>query len=431
MREDQAWYLFVGSVGLLYSVQTFDTPVLRRPRWLPPSALRGVRAAQAPARVALPLVCALAALNPDALPLRLGVLLVWAALDAHLWSSLGTHASFACLYACAALVVPAGRGRDGALLVAAVHQLASSGVQKVRVGGWRGWAHPETMAQTLRFALLDSFWKGARNVVEPGDCIKAKPLIRAVVGRPLLCGLAGHAALAVEVVLMPLALFAAPARGVALLLGCGLHAAIAAMHGYVFVFNPPLYMMAFGAFRSLSDAPDLPLWGSAPALVAAALAVASTALNLEDWPLNHMGLYSYNHEQVAHIVSLWDRFILQPSSAEARRRRNAVLEARQRGGVDDSALVCVAKYGVGLYPSTYRAEFARALGLRAPPGSRPPAGEVRERLRAWLRRDRPFVCARSFAVLDDVQLLEPGAAQPLPRWLHGDARSGSATREGS
>ena len=68
-----------------------------------------------------------------------------------LWSCLGTHAGFACLYTCWAQVLDTGRA--GVLLVVCVHQLASSGVQKLRLGGWCGWAHPETMAQTLRFSL--------------------------------------------------------------------------------------------------------------------------------------------------------------------------------------------------------------------------------------------------------------------------------------
>ena len=72
-------------------------------------------------------------------------------LDMWLWSCLGTHAGFACLYTCWAQVLDTGRA--GVLLVVCVHQLASSGVQKLRVGGWCGWAHPETMAQTLRFSL--------------------------------------------------------------------------------------------------------------------------------------------------------------------------------------------------------------------------------------------------------------------------------------
>lgn len=441
-----AWYAFVGTVGLLYSFQTFDTPILRRPFWASPAALRACGLLQRPAQVALPLACLAAAWWPEIWALRACVAAVWSVLDLYGWSCLGTHASFACLYTCLAMVLPAGEGRASALLVVAVHQLGSSGVQKARLGGWREWAAAETMAQTLRFSLQDSFWKGARNVVEPGEFVKARGLIRFVLERPWLCEAGGHGAMAVETVLYPAALFVPALRPAAMVLGCGLHAGIATLHGYVFAFNIACYMLAFWPSVTAGELAWSPLaaWpalANTPFACCVALAVASTVFNVEDWPLNHMGLYSYNHEQVAHVVSLWETFFLQPASAEARTRRSRALRT---GYVRTAAArpICVAKYAVGLYPSTYRAQFAQALGLYSEPRLRPTVQQARDRLNAWLRRDRPFVCASTFEVLDGVTLAEPprdkgnasnapdadagsSRATPsnaalMPNWVHGD-----------
>eukprot|EP00966_Prymnesium_polylepis_P291134 6724162-Prymnesium_polylepis.1 len=73
------------------------------------------------------------------------------------------------------MCLPPGPGRCGALRVIVAHQLASSGVHKLRVGGL-AWLHPDTMAFCLRFVLHDVPCK-PHSFVEPA-WLKRRGLIR-------------------------------------------------------------------------------------------------------------------------------------------------------------------------------------------------------------------------------------------------------------
>ena len=113
--------------------------------------------------------------------------------------------------------------------------------------------------------------------MEPGEFVKANFIIRAMLARPWLCAVAGHGALIIETIVMPLALLMPSIRPVALLAGVGLHTAILVLHGYAFVFNPPCYFLA--------------LWWphaellNIPTAMAGLLAAWSTVRSLEvsDW----------------------------------------------------------------------------------------------------------------------------------------------------
>ena len=146
---------------------------------------------------------------------------------------------------------------------------------------------------------------------------------------------------------MPAAVVVPALRPLALVLGSGLHVGITLLHGYVFVFNPACYALAFypllppfsdlwtlGAFL-----PTLAGLVNFPTALTVGLLGIATVKNMEDWPLNHMGLYSYNYEQVAFITARWDMYLLHPASSAERARRDATLNS-------DTA-ICVAKYGVG------------------------------------------------------------------------------------
>ena len=61
MELDSAWYVFVGTVGLLYTFQSWQSPILRRPFWAPVILLKWCKLCQRPAQILLPVVCLLAA----------------------------------------------------------------------------------------------------------------------------------------------------------------------------------------------------------------------------------------------------------------------------------------------------------------------------------------------------------------------------------
>ena len=90
----------------------------------------------------------------SSLPLRAAFFSAVAVVDFHYFAGYGGHTTFILLYAAAAMILPPGPGRSGALRVIIAHQLGSPGVHKLRVGG-RAWFRPETHMASLRFVLHD------------------------------------------------------------------------------------------------------------------------------------------------------------------------------------------------------------------------------------------------------------------------------------
>lgn len=95
-----------------------------------------------------------------------------------LYSTLGNHQGFMLLFTAAVLALPPSEYRQIALQAAAAHQLGSSGLQKLKIGGLR-W--PKSLALSLQYRVSNGPTIASDAYLEP-DFVKLKSVVQ--VGRP-------------------------------------------------------------------------------------------------------------------------------------------------------------------------------------------------------------------------------------------------------
>ena len=351
----RTWYAIVTPAAVAF-YDPLGQLVIRKPLWASPSLVRLLVRLQPAARVCLALAGLLLCLQeqPNFVLQSCFAILV-TVLDFYSFHVLNCHLSFVLLYSSWALLLPEGPQRQGVLLAITAHQLGSSGVQKLRVGGLQ-WTNPKTFVQTLRNSLTTDNIRPAW-ITEP-SCIKQRWMIRAMIERPWLCRLAAAGGMAFEVFVFPAAVVAMPSVGrYTLLAVTGFHGMIGLMHGIVFVFSVPCYALALWPEPSVTLEELL----NVPTLATAAVLTWTTISNSESWPLNHIGLFPYNHRQVEHLSSLFGRFSMQLRASQKR--------------------PCLAELTVQGFPSSYHPTFCHAVGIE--PESVAPDVTI-ARLQQWL-----------------------------------------------
>ena len=112
-------------------------------------------------------------------------------------------------------------------------------------------------------------------------------------------------------------------------------------------------------------------------------------LELQDWPLNAMALYSYNAEQMRHLTSLMGRFTLTES-----------------GGSDDDAAMamrspCLTEVCVQATPNRYYHQYHAVVFAQPMPRDE----VIAQHLGAWVRRYRRFVNAETGRCFDGVAIM--------------------------
>jgi hypothetical protein len=342
-EEDRLWY---GVMTVLATIYYSDSGaatngVIRRPAWAHIRVLKAAQACSSLARATLLLSgIALAIGAMPSLCLRAIFFVSVAVIDLHYFTGYGGHPGFILLWFSAAMVLPPGPSRCGVQRVIVGHQLGSSGIHKLRIGGL-AWLHPDTMAFILRFVLQNVPCK-PHFFIEP-TWLKSLRLIRVLLRSPFLLFLLGMGGAIIELSAPPIALLvstpsvlyafviagslvrlAAPhcplpaARSPASVMAtpffsrssrmaCSqLHVGVAPLLSILFPFNIPCYCLALIP----PGAHDAGCVLTVPAMCAALVLGLSTLCSVEDWPVNAMVLFPYNAKQMAAISKLLGRFRL-------------------------------------------------------------------------------------------------------------------------
>lgn len=412
------WYAVATLLALAYySNDPGDTgKVLRCPCWAPAWMVRWAFRTSSASRIVLAIVGAALAVSPSLAMESMAArsLFLGAVACADLWSyaSYGGHPGFMLLYTSAAMVIPVGPSRSGVLRLLVAHQLGSSGIVKLWVGG-RDWFDFETIAEWLRFSR-DSLPFKSHFLIEI-DWLKQRWLINFLLKRPALCSACNAAGLAVELVAVPLALGGGRlSLQLLFVLGSGFHLSVLLLTGIFFAFNIPCYALALLA---ASDQDPSCLLNSASLIVALWLG-GTTLLWLEDWPLNAVALFPFNHKQMRRMTSFLDRFVLvhrgdgegeQYPSPGKKVGSNQLHDQREEGfGQEFPCLIrtCVSSCPTVLFP--------RLIDAIGGPGftkeeEERPIERIHEVLRDWVKCTGCFVQPGTFRPFDDVVLVEPKA----------------------
>ena len=203
-------------------------------------------------------------------------------------------------------------------------------------------------------------------------------------GRRALLFLLALGGAAVELAAAPAALFGGRLSLLAVFAGgTSLHLGAMPLLGIIAPFSIPCYALAL-----------LPPAAAAcpttkPAVLAALALASATLLELQDWPLNAMGLYSYNAAQMRRLTSLMGRFVLT--------------ESRGIGGAVPMRSPCLTEICVQGTPNRYYHQFHSIVFAQLSDEA------TAEQLSAWVRRYRRFVCAETGRCFDGVALVEPSA----------------------
>ena len=304
--------------------------------------------------------------------------------DLYHFASYGGHTGFILLYVASAMVLPAdSAGRGGCMRWIVAHQLGSSGLHKLLLGG-RAWLHPSTMRFTLKFLYDCAIPFKPHFLVEP-PWLKQRWLIEICLRRSWLLGLLAAGGFALEMAVPLGCLLGGPLilRLVAFAC-CAFHVVTALLMGIFFPFSIPCYLVAL-----LPPAAHDPLClASPPALVAALCLGASMLLSLEDWPLNAMALFPWNAAQQKALQARIGRCALTHCDAD-----KSSTTPPFSGTVVDIAEVASSACPANYYPGFPEHERARENPetLLAPSE----ASAVAAEMRVWLRATRRFVDARA------------------------------------
>ena len=208
-------------------------------------------------------------------------------------------------------------------------------------------------------------------------------------GRRALLFLLALGGAAVELGAAPAALFGGRLSLLAVFAGgTSLHLGAMPLLGIIAPFSIPCYALALLP-PAAAVCPT-----TKPAVLAALVLASATLLELQDWPLNAMGLYSYNAAQMMRLTSLstpMGRFVLT--------------ESRGVGGVVSMQRPCLTEICVQATPNRYFHQFVRIVFAQPQLSDEATA----QQLSAWVRRYRRFVCAETGHCFDGVALVESPA----------------------
>ena len=420
---ERVWYALMALLASLYygdEAAAKVSPVLARPSWASPAVLKILcnTKLQRSARAAI-LLCgvALAVGSRSQLLLRLTFAIAVAISDVAYWSGYGGHPGFILVYSSAAMVMPIGPHRYGTLRVIVAHQLGSSGLYKLRVGGLSGWLDPQTLSAILRSYLNAKAATKPHRLIEP-QWLMRRALVRWLLrAPPALIGLLSCGALVIELIMIPVALTSSSPTLLALvaLMGGAFHVGIALCTSIIFPFNLPVYLVALVPEAAINATCLL----SPIALLAAAVLGLASFAGLEDWPLNAMVLFPYNHRQHRAIAQHYDWYRLALSDEVA---------VARTASTDPPLGPCLITKACNRDPAMFEPSVSRALLGESLDAFAPeprvhrrdcngkekgvqPAEQLETRqhmlfhvLREHVRQHRPYVERRSFRCYDDLVL---------------------------
>jgi len=413
MEADAALYLCLTILGVAFfrNMDTEGAKILRRPSWAPVCLMRAVKQIHPCSVLAMMVTGCVLAGSAEArarLAWRLAFFAAVLLADMHAFAAYGGHPGFCLLYAAAALVLPAGAGRDGVFRMIVAWQLGSSALIRLRVAGFRA-LHPDSARSWLRFTLnADAPFK-THPLVEPQG-LTHKWLIRCIIDYDWLLFILNTLGVVTEVSAVPIALFGGPVSCMLLFaLGSVFHLSVAVLAGIIFPFNVPVY--AYALLRAAAQNPACVLASPAPA--AALLLGCVSLFCIEDWPLSHMALFPFNG-QVEGLLQLMGRFTLKPPGAglDEGAAEKGELQSRQ----------CVVGLCVSALPSVYNVDFQHALGeVAVRDGAKPLLDDqaTHIRLQRWLATKKPFVEQQTFRCFEFLTPLDTTPGEKVPHRLWG------------
>ena len=292
---DSLWYGAVTAVSVVF-FQPVTSEVVRCPRWANPTLLRYAKFSYTPARLALfsigaALTCShtLAA----AMSWRAAFLVALLVADLHHYNTYKGHAAFVFLYTSTAMVLPRGPMRMGVLRLVVAHQLGSPAIYKLLVGGV-AWVHPDTMNESMTAELP---WQKTTGGAFNRFSLKVDWLVNFMTDHPALELLSGTVALLFEFSAIPVCLFGDSDLLFVFMFMCSVfHLSIVPLTGVVFPYHLLCYAPLMLDYTVIAPSPDC--FHNIPSLLACALLCASSAVGLEDWPINAIAVFPYNGQQI-------------------------------------------------------------------------------------------------------------------------------------
>jgi len=296
------FYFTTALISLFYFVDIHNNappPILRRPSFAPPSLVLFAAQHRRFAVHCLVTIGLLLSASEDlstSILLRSLYALCVAVCDFYHFSSYGGHTGFVFLYAACAVALPLS-SRSSVLRLIVAHQLGSSGMHKLRIGGWQ-WLHASTMQATLKFLYTSPKPFKPHPLVEP-PWMKQPWLIRFCLDRPNLLALLTVGGVCFELFVCVVCVCGGYHAMLVLAVLCtGFHLSTAPLMGILFPFSIPVYWLT--ALSSNSAANDLfPTTVLESVVVGAAVVLLSmsSVYSWEDWPLNGMVLFPWNKDQ--------------------------------------------------------------------------------------------------------------------------------------
>lgn len=379
--------------------------VFVRPSWVPLWLMHVAKRAYKGSVIATVVAGCLLASGPDGTEesLSLRLLFFTTIFFAHLWNFavLQNHSSFALLYTSAAMLIPEGPARNGALRVLVGYVLASSGLCRLRIGGCaslgteaaKSWlnfcvGHDDNgMSSPGTSGKIDKFDPDfQKSLVQKYFAPPMQPwLTKFVLSRVWLLTLSHFSGFALEVLALPMALFGGPYTCMILFMaGCFFHTMIALMTDIFFPYQ--YFMYAYALLRPTAQDPSCLL--NVPSAVVLLTCGCMHLCCAENWPFSAMALFPYNGNQVSALRKWFGVFRLKPIAPDGPRVSK-----------------CVCVMCLQAFPSIYVPGFMRAVGLNHSTDYETTLKDpviVRTKIIEWLRKDRPFVDQTTFQCFEDL-----------------------------
>ena len=403
------WYAAMTPLGCAYYAYEPTNTVYRRPSWAPIFILKNAVRIRHLARIALTILGASLAISQTLVNSQLARLAFFVALaicDISLSSAIYNHVSYVFLYTAAALVLPADSSRFTVLRIIFTQQLASSGIMKLRISGFRGFCHPDSMERWMSFSLKTKLAQGEEFYSNPHrmvDDLKlmSNSLVSYLLARPWARSLLHTVALIMELCILPLGLLVRGPfpRFILFAVAAAFHLGTMPLMGIIFPHSLPCYALALLPVQA-----DQLSFTAPASLVASTLLCMTTVLGSEDWPHNCMAMFPYSGVQSDALRSLRGRFVFAFSSDP-------------KGQVDTSR--CVSTICVAACPASYNPGFVRAvtgspwLRFSVFPDHRPLDSDatIHSRLQSWVHMARPYLDVRTWRPFDEVRYIDTTPTQ--------------------
>ena len=181
----------------------------------------------------------------------------------------------------------------GVLRLVVAHQLGSPAIYKLLVGGV-AWVHPDTMNESMTAELP---WQKTTGGAFNRFSLKVDWLVNFMTDHPALELLSGTVALLFEFSAIPVCLFGDSDLLFVFMFMCSVfHLSIVPLTGVVFPYHLLCYAPLLLDYTVIAPSPDC--FHNIPSLLACALLCASSAVGLEDWPINAIAVFPYNGQQI-------------------------------------------------------------------------------------------------------------------------------------